>query len=106
MTAILGRMATTRGKIVKWDEAVSPRFEPKNLAWDAERWSSPAPTAATPARFRGDEGVVNRSGVSIRMKTSRSTACGDAWEESVTFNTRGLRLWECWRRCWRRGVRR
>jgi myo-inositol 2-dehydrogenase / D-chiro-inositol 1-dehydrogenase len=38
MTAILGRMATYSGKIVKWDEAANSILEltPKNLAWDAE----------------------------------------------------------------------
>jgi len=38
MTAILGRMATYSGKIVKWDEALDSQLDltPKNLAWDAD----------------------------------------------------------------------
>ena len=38
MTAILGRMATYSGKIVKWDEASTSQLDlsPKSLAWDAE----------------------------------------------------------------------
>jgi myo-inositol 2-dehydrogenase/D-chiro-inositol 1-dehydrogenase len=37
MTAILGRMATYSGKIVKWDEAISSTLDlsPKSYAWDA-----------------------------------------------------------------------
>ena len=40
MTAIMGRMATYSGKIIKWDEAMASNLElvPKNLSWD-----SPAP---------------------------------------------------------------
>ncbi|MDZ7615351.1 MAG: Gfo/Idh/MocA family oxidoreductase [Patescibacteria group bacterium] len=42
MTAVLGRMATYSGNIVKWDEAVAKGTTeyPSNLAWDA-----PAPVA-------------------------------------------------------------
>ena len=38
MTAILGRMATYSGKIVRWDEAISSDLNlmPKRFAWDAE----------------------------------------------------------------------
>ena len=38
MTAVLGRMATYSGKLVKWDEAVERGTSefPKKLAWDAE----------------------------------------------------------------------
>jgi hypothetical protein len=37
MTAVLGRMATYSGKVVKWDEAVAkgPDLQPERLAWDA-----------------------------------------------------------------------
>jgi myo-inositol 2-dehydrogenase / D-chiro-inositol 1-dehydrogenase len=43
MTAILGRMATYSGKVVKWDEAINSQLDltPKSLAWDA-------PTLVTP----------------------------------------------------------
>jgi predicted dehydrogenase len=38
MTAILGRMATYSGKVVKWDEALNSELNltPPKLAWDAE----------------------------------------------------------------------
>ncbi len=38
MTAVLGRMATYSGRVVKWDEAVERGTSdfPKTLAWDAE----------------------------------------------------------------------
>ncbi|MGQ9574157.1 MAG: Gfo/Idh/MocA family protein [Thermoguttaceae bacterium] len=38
MTAVLGRMATYSGQVVRWDEAVAkgPTEFPKTLAWDAE----------------------------------------------------------------------
>ena len=37
MTAVLGRMATYSGQVVKWDEAVAkgPDEIPEKLAWDA-----------------------------------------------------------------------
>ena len=43
MTAILGRMATYSGKIVKWDDAINSQIDlmPKSLAWDAEPPVSP-----------------------------------------------------------------
>lgn len=43
MTAILGRMATYSGKIVKWDEAAESTLDlaPKSLAWDAETLVKP-----------------------------------------------------------------
>ena len=45
MTAILGRMATYSGKVVKWDEAINSQLDltPKNLAWDAETLVKPGP---------------------------------------------------------------
>jgi myo-inositol 2-dehydrogenase / D-chiro-inositol 1-dehydrogenase len=38
MTAIMGRMATHAGKIVRWDEAINSPIDwtPKRLAWDAD----------------------------------------------------------------------
>jgi predicted dehydrogenase len=43
MTAILGRMATYSGRVVKWDEALasSLSFAPERLAWDAPPRSLP-----------------------------------------------------------------
>jgi len=37
MTAVLGRMATYSGQVVKWDEAVAkgPQESPERIAWDA-----------------------------------------------------------------------
>ena len=37
MTAIMGRMATYSGKVVKWDEALNSQIDlfPEKLAWDA-----------------------------------------------------------------------
>ena len=38
LTAILGRMATYSGKVVKWDDALNSQLDlfPETLAWDAE----------------------------------------------------------------------
>ena len=38
MTAVLGRMATYSGQVVKWDDAVAkgPDLQPEKLAWDAQ----------------------------------------------------------------------
>jgi len=38
MTAVLGRMATYSGKIVKWEDAMNSQLDtfPKTLAWDAD----------------------------------------------------------------------
>ena len=43
MTAILGRMATHSGQIVKWDEAINSQLDlaPKRLAWDAQPLARP-----------------------------------------------------------------
>ena len=37
MTAVLGRMATYSGQVVRWDDAVAkgPDEMPEKLAWDA-----------------------------------------------------------------------
>ena len=43
MTAILGRMATYSGQVIKWDDAINSSVDltPKNLAWDAETLVKP-----------------------------------------------------------------
>lgn len=45
MTALLGRMATYSGKIVKWDEAIKSQLDlaPKALDWNGEPQSLPRP---------------------------------------------------------------
>lgn len=45
MTAILGRMATYSGQVVRWDNAVKSQlsYMPENLAWDALPKSKPGP---------------------------------------------------------------
>jgi len=45
MTAILGRMASYSGKVVKWDEAVNSKLDlsPKEYRWDAEAPVKPGP---------------------------------------------------------------
>ena len=62
MTAILGRMATYSGKVVKWDEAIKSALDlsPKSFAWDAETPVKPrADGTLRLRRARRDEGVVN-----------------------------------------------
>jgi len=43
MTAVLGRMATYSGKVVKWDDAVAhgQQESPETIAWDATPRSLP-----------------------------------------------------------------
>ena len=43
MTAVLGRMATYSGKVVKWDDAIKSELDtfPKSLAWDADPGPKP-----------------------------------------------------------------
>ncbi|MFD2573400.1 Gfo/Idh/MocA family protein [Spirosoma soli] len=43
MTAIMGRMATYSGKVIKWDEALNSQIDlfPEKLAWDAIPKSQP-----------------------------------------------------------------
>lgn len=55
MTAILGRMATYSGKIVKWDEAVKSELDlmPKTLAWDAPTPVNPGPNGIYPCAIPG-----------------------------------------------------
>jgi myo-inositol 2-dehydrogenase/D-chiro-inositol 1-dehydrogenase len=43
MTAIMGRMATYSGKIVKWDEAFKSSI---STTTDAEKWDADAPVKA------------------------------------------------------------
>ena len=45
MTAILGRMATYSGNVVKWDDAMNSQLDlgPKLLAWDCEPPVKPGP---------------------------------------------------------------
>jgi predicted dehydrogenase len=55
MTAILGRMATYSGKIVKWDEAIQSQLDltPKPLAWNAEPLVKPGPDGIYPCAVPG-----------------------------------------------------
>jgi len=55
MTAVLGRMATYSGQIVKWDEAVAkgPDESPERLAWDAKPRSLPGPDGFYPFPMPG-----------------------------------------------------
>jgi hypothetical protein len=45
MTAILGRMATYSGQVVRWDDAINSNVDltPKRLEWDAKPLISPGP---------------------------------------------------------------
>ena len=55
MTAILGRMATYSGKVVKWDDAIKSQLDtfPKSLAWDADPGSKPGPDGIYPCAQPG-----------------------------------------------------
>jgi len=55
MTAVLGRMATYSGQIVKWDEAVAkgPDESPEQLAWDATPRHVPGPDGFYPFPMPG-----------------------------------------------------
>jgi len=55
MTAILGRMATYSGKIVKWDEALASDLDlsPERIAWDAQPKSLPGPDGIYPCAMPG-----------------------------------------------------
>ncbi len=58
MTAILGRMATYSGQVVKWDDAMKSQIDlgPKRYAWDAEAPITPGPdhmyACATPGKTK------------------------------------------------------
>ena len=45
MTAILGRMATYSGQVVRWDDALASQIDltPKDLRWDGETLVKPGP---------------------------------------------------------------
>jgi hypothetical protein len=55
MTAILGRMATYSGKVVKWDEAWDSEVDlaPSSFAWDAEPKVKPGPDGLYPCAMPG-----------------------------------------------------
>lgn len=55
MTAVLGRMATHSGLVVKWDEAVAkgPQESPERLAWDAPPRHLPGPDGFYPFPIPG-----------------------------------------------------
>jgi myo-inositol 2-dehydrogenase / D-chiro-inositol 1-dehydrogenase len=55
MTAILGRMATYSGKIVRWDDAIASQLDlaPKSLAWDAAPLVKPGPDGLYPCAVPG-----------------------------------------------------
>ena len=55
MTAILGRMATYSGKIIKWDEALASNLEivPRELSWDADPGPKPGPDGIYPCAVPG-----------------------------------------------------
>jgi predicted dehydrogenase len=56
MTAILGRMATYSGKLVKWDDAVKSDliYAPDRLAWDAAPRSKANPDGIYPCAIPGE----------------------------------------------------
>lgn len=60
MTAILGRLATYSGKIIRWDEAVkSPlSLAPETFTWDAKPKSQPGPDGLYPCAIPGVAKVV------------------------------------------------
>jgi len=55
MTAVLGRMATWSGQVVRWDEAVAkgPDESPERLAWDAQPRHVPGPDGRYPMAVPG-----------------------------------------------------
>ena len=55
MTAVLGRMATYSGQVVKWNEAVEkgPQESPERLAWDAQPRHVPGPDGFYPFQIPG-----------------------------------------------------
>ena len=55
MTAVLGRMATYSGKVVRWDEAVAkgPQESPERIAWDARPRHLPGPDGKYPFPMPG-----------------------------------------------------
>ena len=55
MTAVLGRMATHSGQVVKWNEAVEkgPQESPERIAWDAPPRHLPGPDGFYPFAIPG-----------------------------------------------------
>lgn len=55
MTAILGRMATYSGQVVKWDDAINSKLDlaPERLAWDAQPKLLPGPDGIYPCAVPG-----------------------------------------------------
>ena len=55
MTAILGRMATYSGKLVKWDEALNSQLSlrPERIAWDAKPRDLPDKNGGYPVAMPG-----------------------------------------------------
>lgn len=55
MTAILGRMATYSGRVVRWDEALQSDLNllPERLAWDAQPKPRPGPDGLYPCAIPG-----------------------------------------------------
>ena len=55
MTAILGRMATYSGKVVKWDDAINSQLDtfPKSLEWDADPGPKPNADGIYPCAIPG-----------------------------------------------------
>ncbi len=60
MTAIMGRMATYGGKVVRWDEALGSNLSlgPKVLAWDAEAPVQPDADGRYPVAMPGQTVVL------------------------------------------------
>lgn len=55
MTAILGRMATYSGQVVRWDDATESQLDlsPQVLAWDAQPQPKPLPDGSYPCAIPG-----------------------------------------------------
>jgi myo-inositol 2-dehydrogenase/D-chiro-inositol 1-dehydrogenase len=60
MTAIMGRMATYSGQMIKWDEAMNSTIEliPKQLAWDAKPPTTPDANGRYPIPTPGVTKVI------------------------------------------------
>ncbi len=60
MTAIMGRMATYSGKMIKWDEALNSNINlfPDKLAWDASPKLLPGPDGLYPVAVPGKTVVI------------------------------------------------
>lgn len=60
MTAIMGRMATYSGKMIKWDEALNSDINlfPDKLAWDASPKILPGPDGLYPVAIPGKTQVI------------------------------------------------